>query len=257
MLSRILIFADSLALPREGADDIPYESTYPYLLEERLRAHYCDPPIVLERGMRRRTIEYVLDEWFELVELRTPDLIIVHVGIVDCAPRIFLRRERQFVEGLRWGWLRERILSFVHEHRAWIIRKRRRVYVPLERFRPLVRTTVDKARQLKTPLVFVNIIEPPDEVAQRSPGFQENVRAYNQVLADHADGQQVQVVDLNSLLIEHGGAQTLTVDGIHINRPGHALLADALERVIKQHLKMQPRPAEMLTPAAEKLWETA
>src|SRR5262245_43716680 len=112
MLAKVLILADSLALPREGSDDIPYETTYPYLVEESLRQHQDGPlPVVLERGMRRRTIEYVLDEWFELVELRRPDLVIIHVGIVDCAPRIFLRRERQFVENLRWIWLRERILS--------------------------------------------------------------------------------------------------------------------------------------------------
>jgi lysophospholipase L1-like esterase len=257
MLSKVLILADSLALPREGADDIPYESTYPYLLEERLRRHYRVPPIILERGMRRRTIEYVLDEWFELVELRTPDLIIIHVGIVDCAPRIFLRRERQFVEGLRWRRLRESILKFVHQHRAWIIRTRRRVYVPLDRFRPLVQNVVDKARQQKTPVVFVNIIEPADEIEKRSPGFQENVRLYNQVLAGHADGQHVLLVDLNSIVIEHGSAQMLTADGIHIDRQGHELLAGELEKIIHQFLKPQTESAELATPAGGTLWETA
>lgn len=257
MLSKILILADSLALPREGSDDSPYESTYPYLLERRLRSHYPDPPIILERGMRRRTIEYVLDEWFELVELRAPDLIVVHVGIVDCAPRIFLRRERQIVEGLRWRWLRTRILNFVHHHRARIIRTRRRVYVPLDRFRGLVQNAITKARESKTPIVFVNIIEPPDEIEKRSPGFQENVRLYNEVLAQHAGGEHMHLVDLNAIVREHGGAQKLTIDGIHINRQGHELLADELERIIYRRLQLKTEAAELTTHGGGKVWETA
>lgn len=243
MLNKVLILADSLALPREGPEDIPYEVTYPYLLEERLR-HQSQMrlPIIMERAMRRRTIEYVLDEWFELVELRRPDVTVIHVGIVDCAPRIFLRRERQFVENLKWAWFRKRILSFVHQHRARIIRMRPRVYVPIDRFERLLNEIIEKGRQLQTALVFVNILEPPLETEKRSPGFQQNVRRYNQAIASKVDGQTVRMIDLNNLIAQRGGAEKLTVDGIHLNREAHEMLARELEVFVGNCLKQDRLP---------------
>jgi acyl-CoA thioesterase-1 len=247
MLAKVLILADSLALPREGSDDIPYEATYPYLIEASLRQNpRVQLPIILERGMRRRTIEYVLDEWFELVELRRPDLVIIHVGIVDCAPRIFLRRERQFVENIRWTWLRKRILSFVHKHRARLIRMRPRVYVPLERFQPLVDEVIAKARELQTKLVFINILEPPDAVETRSPGFQQNVQRYNQLLESRVDDETVRLIDLNGMIAQKGGAAKMTVDGIHLNREAHAMLARELERLIDVSLPLQTRARQIV-----------
>jgi lysophospholipase L1-like esterase len=243
MLTKVVILADSLALPRvDVEDDIPYEATYPFLLEQRLRLRTeTELPIIMERGMRRRTIEYVLDDWLEMVEQRRANLIIVHVGVVDCAPRIFLRRERQFIESMRWAWLRDSILSFVQKHRARIIRLRPRVYVPLERFERLAEQLAQKARQARVPLVFINIIEPPDEIEKRSPGFQQNVKQYNRVLESKVDGTEVQLIDLNSLISAGGGSKTLTVDGIHVNREGHLILAGELERLIKGYLR--PRTA--------------
>lgn len=243
MLNKVLILADSLALPREGADDIPYEATYPYLLEERLRQQsQMQLPVIMERAMRRRTIEYVLDEWFELVELRRPDLIVIHVGIVDCAPRIFLRRERQFVENLKWAWFRERILSFAHKHRARIIRMRPRVYVPIERFERLLNEIIEKGRQLHTALVFVNILEPPLDMDKRSPGFQQNARRYNQAISSIVDGQTARLIDLNNLIAQRGGAEKMTVDGIHLNREGHEILARELESLFGDCLKQDQLP---------------
>src|SRR5918992_220711 len=104
---KIAILADSLALPREdvGGDEM-LEVTYPYLLDQSLRRQFgANAPLVYERGMRRRTIEYVLDDWNEQVELKKPDVVIVHVGIVDCAPRVFLRREGAFVANIRIAWV--------------------------------------------------------------------------------------------------------------------------------------------------------
>jgi lysophospholipase L1-like esterase len=233
---KIAILADSLALPREdvGGDEM-LEVTYPFLLDQSLRRQFgSDAPIVYERGMRRRTIEYVLDDWNEQVELKKPDVVIVHVGIVDCAPRVFLRREGAFVANIRIAWLRDRILKFAHDHRRAIVQKRRKVYVPLWRFEPLVEQVVQKSREAGVKsLVFINIIDPPDSVEERSPGFQKNVVAYNRVLEEQTKHPWVSLIDLNRMVHDEGGSGALTVDGIHLNERGHALLARRLEEGIK------------------------
>ena len=245
---KILILADSLALPREGVGgNSLLEVTYPFLFDQRLRRRLgASAPITFERGMRRRTIEYVLDEWNELVELRKPDVVIVHVGIVDCAPRVFLRRESSFVANIRFPWLRNRILKFVHDHRRSIVEKRRKVYVPLPRFERLVQNVVEKAREAKlTLLLFVNIISPPNSVEDRSPGFQNNVLAYNRVLHDQTKHAWVSLIDLNNLIQTAGGTQNLTVDGIHLSERGHDLLAKELEKHVLSLLPAEAIPASI------------
>lgn len=228
---KIVIMADSLAMAREGETNVPFDVTYPYLLDQSLRRRLgSEAPLVIERGMRRRTIEYVLDEWYELVDLRRPEVVVVHVGIVDCAPRVFLRRERQFVENLRPAFLREAILSNVHRHRRAVVNMRKKVYVPVDRFNALVGQVIARAEASKLrSLVFVNIITPPAEMDERSPGFIRNAGIYNQILKTHADANGAHLIDLDRMIKEAGGAEQLTVDGIHLNGAGHAMLAKEIE----------------------------
>jgi lysophospholipase L1-like esterase len=232
---KIVILADSLALPREeDGNKISYEATYPFLLDQSLRERLKErAPLVIERGMRRRTIEYVLDDWLEMVELRRPEVVVVHVGIVDCAPRVFLRREGQLVEKVRPARLKKFVFDFVHRHRRRIIELRPRVYVDPVRFRNLVKQVIQKARACDVrSLVFINIIVPPEEMEKRSPGFQENVLKYNRILNELVDDEWVSLIDLNSLIAGAGGATKLTVDGIHINETGHEMLAQELETYV-------------------------
>jgi len=227
---KIVVMADSLAMAREGETNVAYEDTYPYLLDQWLRQRFGpQAPMVIERGMRRRTIEYVLDEWYELVDLRKTDVVVVHVGIVDCAPRVFLRRERQFVENLRPGFVREFVLDNVHRHRRRIVNMRKKVYVPADRFNALVGQVVAKASKLRS-LVMVNIITPPAEMDERSPGFIKNVGIYNAILKAHAGANGVHLIDLDAMIKANGGVEQLTVDGIHINEAGHQMLAKEIEK---------------------------
>ena len=245
---KISILADSMALPREdvGGDEM-LEVTYPFLLDQSLRARFGGAaPMIFERGMRRRTIEYVIDEWNEQVELKKPEVVIVHVGIADCAPRVFLRREGAFVANIRFSWLRNRIIKFTHDHRRRIVQFRRKVYVPLPRFERLVQTVVQKARETNVQsLVFINIIRPPDSVEERSPGFQNNVIAYNRVLEEQAKHSFVTLIDLNRIVEDGGGCEKLTVDGIHLNEHGHVLLAEKLEEVLLPMLVQERAPASI------------
>ena len=245
---KISILADSLALPREdvGGDDL-LEVTYPFLLDQSLRARFNGTaPLIFERGMRRRTIEYVVDEWYEQVVLKKPEIVIVHVGVVDCAPRVFLRREGAFVANIRFAWLRDRILKFTHDHRRRIVEFRRKVYVPLPRFERLVQTVVEKARETGVQsLVFINIIRPPDSVEERSPGFQNNVIAYNRVLQEQTKHSFVTLIDLNRIVEDGGGSEKLTVDGIHLSERGHVLLAEKLEQVLLPMLQKERIPASI------------
>jgi len=68
-----------------------------YLIELRMRELWgAQSPILVDRSMRSRTIRHVLRDWDEELGKR-PDLVMVHVGITDCAPRVFSEPERWVV----------------------------------------------------------------------------------------------------------------------------------------------------------------
>lgn len=229
---KVVIIADSLALARgEGWGDIKYEETYPCLLDIGLRSKFKEiDTIVIERGMRFRTILNVLEDWDELVKLRKADFVIVHVGIVDCAPRVFSARERAILERYFPTSLRNKIINFVSKNRKRIINWRsERVYVPQTVFAEKLKVLVLKAKESGIKKLFVvNIVEPPDFIENRSPGYRNNVIKYNRMINNIIENDFIEQIDINGLLKLNGGIEKFTYDGMHINANGHRILANEL-----------------------------
>ena len=94
-LTRIVAFADSLAMPRnENGAILLWEETWPYLLEKSLVAEGLGAEVI-NCGARARTSTMLLGEFTEHVVLKRPDVVIIEVGVVDCLPRVFSRREKR------------------------------------------------------------------------------------------------------------------------------------------------------------------
>lgn len=230
----VSIIADSLALPRHKKDgDTAYAKTYPYLLRLLLGAegyHF------VEAGKRSRTILDAVAEYDELVTLRKAEILILHVGLVDCAPRVFTEEKRYFISQLPWV-LRAPILKFIKLARPYFIDGREIIqWVPPEKFKTTCTDIIARAKndRLKR-VIFIDILMPNDEVENRSPGFRKCVDEHNAIIhALTADDGFLQVVNINPLIDGNGGNAALTVDGMHLNDEGHRLLTDQLARLIKQ-----------------------
>lgn len=232
---KILILADSLALPRgKSWGNIPYETTYPYLLQKSLiEIPRLSQSVIIERGMRFRTVEKVLEDWDELVGLRQPQIVIIHVGIVDCAPRVLSQKQYSLISKLPKK-IRDIILKGIHKYRSIIIRTfSQKVYVTELKFKKYIREIIDRANEDNVQsLVFINIITPPDDLEIRSPGYQKNVKKYNHILETSCNNDFVTLLDLDKIIIDNGKTENLTIDGMHINISGHQLLSEELVRII-------------------------
>lgn len=239
----ITLLADSLAMarPPEEVDGIRLEETYPYLVDQHFRQQYGgDAPVFHVRGRRARTVLEVLEDWPEEVVVRGARLVVVQVGIADCAPRVFSRRQHQFIETLRSDALRRAILGVVHRHRRKIIRWRPQCkYVSESRFHTAVHDLATWARRKNAAkLLLVNILRPDDSLEERSPGFKSSVEAYNAILAKYVDDEHVYLCDLAELAGKAKEACT-TDDGIHLNRMGHHVLADQLISILSRMLDVE------------------
>ena len=229
---KVAVLADSLALPRSPEMGyVRYEDTYPVLLNIRLRALFRDQDILLiERGQRARTIGKVLDDWQEIVDWRLPQFVVVQVGVVDCAPRVFTPSQRSWIERAVPARIRNRILSLIKRYRQNIISQAApKVYTPIADFAAGITEVIARARNAGVSrLFFVNILTPSADFERRSPGFTDNVRAYNAILVDRAVGSDVELIDFDELVAKHGGVDALSVDGMHPNAKGHLILANTL-----------------------------
>jgi lysophospholipase L1-like esterase len=241
MPKKIVILADSLSLPRpENLGNTLYEETYPYLLDVSLREQQgVNAPIIIEKGKRSRTMPDVASDWKEYVSLRKPEIVVIQVGITDCAPRVFTSKQRTYIERIPSKFIREILLKFVHKFRRQIIASSQpKVYTPLVQFSETVAKLVEFAeRDDVSALVFVQIVMPPDSLEIRSPGLQENVRLYNNVLDQVKSKLGVYVIEFNELMRNQKNKESyLLDDGQHLSVRGHQLLAKHLEHLVTKIL---------------------
>ena len=84
----IVILSDSLSLPRVDSDEtILLRESYPYLLEKKIG----NDMKIINRGIRFATTDLLqnFQYLFDNLLIYSPKTVIIQMGIVDCAPRLF------------------------------------------------------------------------------------------------------------------------------------------------------------------------
>lgn len=228
-LPRIVIVSDSLGMPRphESADThSELADTYPHMLEQRFRSRFEVDNLF---SIQLDTEELLRRSLHRTIAFRRPRVIIVHLGINDCAPRLFRKNSRSL---LLVPWFRRatrdigmRVLS---RYRRYVTRVRPIRYVSAGDFESNLRRAIDEFR-LYAPealVLGVSITPPAGWLAARSYHYAEEVDRYNQVLERvFGDG----FVDTRGLLDE---AHMYISDGYHLTKAAHAALAEKLRERI-------------------------
>ena len=121
---KVLCISDSLGLPRDG---VSYEETWFYKLITRFpHVHF------ISKFQRLQTTSVLKEKDYS--SYYHPDIVIMQLGICDCAPRIILQND------LKWLLL-ERILNRINKNLFWkLIKKYKKrsadvVMVSPEKFR--------------------------------------------------------------------------------------------------------------------------
>ena len=94
---RILIITDSISMPRM---EIKYEETWIYLLKKKFK--HLD---IIDRPARGATSMRLINEGgggLDLLEFYLPGIIILQLGLAECAPRLFKKNgfEKRFINSL-------------------------------------------------------------------------------------------------------------------------------------------------------------
>ncbi len=92
-MKTIAIITDSLAMPRvEGDEKIYIQQTWPKQLAQKLGNDYVFAEFK-ERARDTDSLNLVQVFNESIVNVR-PDLLIIQIGIVDCAPRIISKKRK-------------------------------------------------------------------------------------------------------------------------------------------------------------------
>jgi hypothetical protein len=216
---RIVIIGDSLAMPRPE-EGVEYEDTYPYLLFKKGYE-------VINRSRRAndikiQTIEQnILDDVIYL----KPDVLVIHLGIVDCAPRVFSRTEQRILSLLS-AVIRKKIISFFSKRRYFFTKIRQISYVSPDLYLNSLEKFINQTRNIAKQIIFIKIKKTNEYNEKRSYQFNKKIEQYNQIIDLLSSKYEITVIDPNEF--KNG----LLNDGIHINCQMHHYLANQINKYI-------------------------
>ncbi|MGD9722089.1 MAG: Gfo/Idh/MocA family oxidoreductase [Pirellulales bacterium] len=248
---RIVVLADSLAMARAEPVLIRWEDTWPARLSAGLRAAgvACD---VINCGARARTADQLLGwDFEEHVVYKRPDVVILQVGIVDCSPRIFSKRERALLNrGFVPARLRDWMVARRSARREALLRQShplRKVYTPPQEFAACLQQFAARLAQVEhvPRLIVLPILCDPQVMNVKSPGHTENVALYNGLLRTIARAAGADWLEPGELIRDQEVAESFASDGYHLSVAGSARCAQALAELLAA-----PPSAPIAPPAA-------
>lgn len=232
MNNRVLIIGDSMALPRKG---VSYNCTWPYRLKCRFKDVEFINRSILGSTVQRLNIGDAADE-SGCLEAYMPQIIILQLGIVDCAPRLF-KRTSLVPKIMRYlpNVVQSQFVSFFKTYRG---RRAEFSYLSHTEYRNHIERFIRRSADFNVKKIFAVKIGPiSSSVAESSPQFNSQINIYNEILNEASNANS------RFSLIEAGFdascAHEHTTDGYHLNEKGHNSLFLSIESKLEKELLME------------------
>jgi len=205
---RCLFLTDSLALPRKYRTcTVTWDETYVRLLA---RARPSDE--FLHAGIGGATIHELFLQLDYYVH-SYPDVVVLHCGIVDCAPRALRRWELQIAGKLG-------LYRAIKPFSVPLRRYRKIQYTSPARFSETLQAI--RARFPGKPVAAIGILPPRPGHEALVPGVGARIRAYNAILAASTD-----FIDTSDFPDEG-----MIEDFVHMNAAGHRVIFEKVHAAL-------------------------
>lgn len=229
---KLLLIADSLGLPRPNDKEGPLkgaERTYTGLIDakfEELR--------VTSICQRFLSTTEVVDLLQEDEDLGRGSDVLIHVGLNDCANRMFLEAERLSLALLSVD-TRKRVIEFSRLYRRDILQNLPpHHYTTIENFRKNLDMCVSLLKERDAGrITLTTIILPPARSWPGTPGMNRNFATYNLAIMDATHRHQVGLFDLDRHIWQAQGRKVLLDDGMHLSDTGHQLFVTKCDPFIR------------------------
>jgi acyl-CoA thioesterase I len=221
MKKRIMLITDSMAMPRP---EVPYEKTWVYLLKQE----FPDFDIIDRPARGSSSLRLVTEGGGgrDLLETYMPGLIILQMGMTDCAPRLFRKTgpEYFFMNKILCPGLRERYIRFIKKRRT---RNPAITETPPDNFRAYLDAFAERAARCGAEIIAVHIIPPGSLFIAKSPHILENVAKYNAIM------DEISARNRNFHVLEPFGEgfdiDSVSLDELHIDARANKILFEKLK----------------------------
>jgi len=210
-MKRVLILSDSLGLPRDNPEFCSYEETWPVLLKEQgFLLHQVSIGGATSGELLAQTFYH---------KMFKPDITIVQVGIVDCAPRFVTKYELAILK--KMSFVGKWLLTLMNKKSVRSLRNI--TYVSPSRF---AYNIAEISKRLDhSEIYFLSILPASADYERVLTGVTSNISKYNLILKK-ACGEQY--IDLSSIPLN--GVMS---DGHHLNAIGHAFITNEIITKLK------------------------
>lgn len=232
-VKKILAIGDSLALPGHGNS---YEDTWIYLLKSRFSEYdfityfkrQLTTDVLVSMGGGEKGVDKA-PKGSDCLEFYSPDLVILQLGIVDCAPRLFkpnsleMKVLNNLPEGLRNAYIR--IMKKLRK------RDVSKAYVTPERFRNNLVTYFNRCKKAGVQkVIYISICVPDENMTSKNPDIQQVVEHYNRII-DEQKKMFPFVISVDPLDSRHYEYEIFE-DGYHPNQKGNEMVFKSLANVL-------------------------
>lgn len=202
MDKKILIFSDSLALPRSTPEVCTYEETWPVLLKN-------DGFNIHQLSIGGATIRE-LNSQMHYHFLFSPDVVIVQAGIVDCAPRALGKLELLL---LNHFYITKKLLQFFLPKCYFFLRKKRNIsYTTKEEYRKYINSFLKMFSGKK--IYWIGILPSTEEYEKVVPGISKRIITFNGILKECLFDNYLSMDDIPK--------EGIMSDFMHLNAIGHS-----------------------------------
>lgn len=213
-MNRVLIFSDSLSLPRDYPELCEYHECWPQLLSKNHVIHQV--------AIGGATVDEIVSQT-PYAKMFYPDVVILQCGIVDCSPRALKKSEIAFLQKIPFfGY---RTLQFLQKRRVKLRKWRKIRYTKPEKFEEALKTLI--ARFPNIPVFAIGIVNPGDAYETEVPGILKSIEQYNALLERQFTTNFVDIkgIPMKGIMEDHH----------HLNPIGHRYIYELLNQRIEAH----------------------
>jgi len=224
---RIIIFTDSLGRPRPDISDnnkTYYKDVYGY----KLKKYFNKDEIELLYIESLDTEDAI--HWSQrMVAFREPDLVLFHIGINDCVPRLFNKGNKSIMfiplfQKITFNFF----IKLFSYFRYFITRIRPNVYISREDFYKNFWKIINEIKKYNKNTKFIAIgIAKSDIQNKKSFGYNRNIIEYNNILKEIF---KENYIEINNIVYTHG----LISDNLHLTKESHQELFEVLKNKIEE-----------------------
>lgn len=229
---KILFLGDSLGLPRHDQTVIDTQ-TWGYLTQKKFKHSDIDFFYQFNGGASSKTLLSMRRGGY--VGGYHPDIVILQVGIVDCASRVLGEKVVKFISSI--PIVSTMIRRFINKYHKQLLTLRDKTYVTKKEFKKYLAAIKDEFGSAY--FIVVPIAPPTKEYLKLMPRIERNVREYNEILQSIFSDSF-----LKNAYNDFSAEELMTSDHHHLSIKGHQVLSQAVIKKLDNFLKSQEQNKE-------------